>query len=90
MHDILSKYTGSDIQSITKGADIQSITRMDIQSITRMDIQSMTKAEVFSMVQRDPGAQEILALEGAFSKCNISDNWKEEKRRAILEHEGLS
>lgn len=90
MHDIQSKYTEPDIQSITRGADIQSITKMDIQSITRMDIQSMTRAEFFSMLRKAPGAQEILALEGAFSKCQVSDNWKEDKRKAILAHEGLS
>lgn len=90
MHDIQSKYTGPDIQSITRDADIQSITRMDIQSITRMDIQSMTRAEVFSRIRQAPGAQEILAMAGSFANGTSDVDWKEEKRRTILEHEGLS
>lgn len=69
-----SKYQGSEIRS--------EINARDIASITSNRIISQTDFNPISIARNAPGADEIVALAGAFSACKVRD-WKAEKEQYL-------
>lgn len=74
MKNLESKYSEQVISKAKKQDDIYSKTIPDIESKTTSDIISTAK--------KAKGANDIVALAGAFSACKV-DDWKLEKEHYL-------
>ena len=74
MEDVQSKYTGNVVSVTT--------TAVDISSKAKLDVISQTNSTIMSMACKAPGAENIIAMAGAFKGC-ILDDWKKEKEQIL-------
>jgi len=74
MSNIESKYS----EQVMSRMQVQN----DIYSKTVLDIESKTTADIISIAKKTDGANEIVALAGAFSACKVKD-WKTEKESCL-------